>query len=441
MMSQTNRTSRLIDAIPFFYGWVILAVGTWGSVMMGPSQTFTFGLFIDSLVTELQLSRGTISLLYGLATLAAAFLLPLVGRAIDRYGARQVMLVVTLGFGLACMAMAGVQGFVTLLLALLVLRFLGFGAMHLTSTTLITQWFIRRRGLVMGLAGQSLALSLFIYPPLGEWLIAQFSWRGAWLAFGLLVWIIMLPLGWLFYRDKPELYGLYPDGDRPTRNTDQVAPAMPPAEIHWTLAEARRTRAFWVFAAALSVTSMITAGLVFHQTSLFVTRGLGREAAIGIFQVVAFASIGGNLLMGRLLDRFSPRFLLVALMMVLAFTLFLVQVMNTAMHGILYGICMGVCSGSFRIVDAVLWAKYFGRQHLGAIRGVTTLGATGGTALGAFPLGLSMDLLGSYGPALDGLIVITIIIGAIVWFTKQPQKTVRLSREAHGSLTTDISSH
>lgn len=102
------------------------------------------------------------------------------------------------------------------------------------------------------------------------------------------------------------------------------------------------------------------------------------------------------------------------------------------MHGILYGICMGICSGSFRVVDAVLWAKYFGRQHLGAIRGVTTLGATGGTALGAFPLGLSMDLLGSYGPALDGLIGITIIIAIIVWFTKRPLKEdLRLSGGYH----------
>jgi len=83
------RTSRLINAIPFFYGWVILAAGTWGSVMMGPSQTFTFGLFIDALVTDLHISRATISLLYGLATLGASFLLPLVGRSIDHYGARR----------------------------------------------------------------------------------------------------------------------------------------------------------------------------------------------------------------------------------------------------------------------------------------------------------------------------------------------------------------
>ncbi len=143
MTSQTIRSSRLINATPFFYGWVIVAVGTWGIVMMGPSQTFTFGLFIDSLVTDLHLSRATISLLYGLATLGASFLLPVVGRAIDHYGARRVMVATTFGFGLACMGMAGGQGIVTLLLGLLALRFLGFGAMHLVSTTLITQWFVR----------------------------------------------------------------------------------------------------------------------------------------------------------------------------------------------------------------------------------------------------------------------------------------------------------
>jgi hypothetical protein len=63
MSIHASRTSRLIRATPFFYGWVILGVGTWGSVMMGASQTFTFGLFIDALVTDLHLARATVSLL------------------------------------------------------------------------------------------------------------------------------------------------------------------------------------------------------------------------------------------------------------------------------------------------------------------------------------------------------------------------------------------
>lgn len=414
-------TSRVISAVPFYYGWAILLVGTLGSVMMGPSQTFTFGLFIDPLVQDLGISRATVSLLYGLATLGASSLLPFVGRAIDRFGARRVMLTVVVGFGVAGLGMANVQDIVTLLVGLLALRFLGFGAMNLTSSTMIAQWFVRRRGFVMGLAGQSLALSLFIYPPLGEWLIAQIGWRNAWIALGALSVLIMVPVSWFFYRDRPELYGLQPDGDSAALTTVGIQTAYGSHE-DWTLAEARRTGAFWVFAAALATTAMVTAGFVFHQTSLFETQGLGREAAVRVFQMVALSSIIGNLAMGQLLDRFSARYVLAGLLTILSLTILLVQVMYLPIHGLLYGILMGLCSGSFRVIDNVIWAKYFGRRYLGSIRGVTMFGAIGGTALGAYPLGLSYDHFGSYRPALNGLLAIAITIAILAFFIKRPQK-------------------
>lgn len=421
MNAQPITTSRVINAVPFFYGWAILLVGTLGSVMMGPSQTFTFGLFIDSLVTDLGISRANVSLFYGLATLGASSLLPFVGRAIDRYGARRVMLVVTLGFGLACVGMANVQGGITLLLGLLALRFLGFGAMNLTSSTLIAQWFVRRRGFVMGLAGQSLALSLFLYPPLGNWLIAGLGWRNAWIALGLLSVAVMGPVSWLFYRNRPEQYGLQPDGDSP-QPLEAQATHSSVGEEDWTLAEARRTAAFWVFAAALATTAMVTAGLVFHQTSIFEAQGLGRAAAVRVFQMIALASVGGNLAMGRLLDQYSARYILAGLLALLSTTIVLVQVMYLPIHGLFYGILMGLCSGSFRVIDNVIWAKYFGRRYLGSIRGVTMFGAIGGTALGAYPLGLSVDHFGSYSPALNGLLAIACAIALCAFFVKRPQK-------------------
>ncbi|MEZ4677825.1 MAG: MFS transporter [Caldilineaceae bacterium] len=419
MSAEAIRSSRVINATPFFYGWVVLAVGTLGSVMMGASQTFTFGLFIDHIVTDLAISRANLSLLYGLATLGASAMLPLVGRLIDRYGARRVMMIAVLGFGLATVGMANVRGLFTVLFGLLALRFMGFGAMHLTSSTLIAQWFVRRRGFVMGLAGQSLAISLFLYPPLGEFFIDQVGWRGAWIAFGALSVLVMVPVSWFFYRDRPEEYGLQPDGDAPLPQGSVSALIN---NEDWTLAEARRTAAFWLFAVALAVTSMSTAGLVFHQTSLFETQGLSREAAVRVFQVIAFASIAGNLLMGRLLDRYSARYTLAGLLGLLSTMLLLVQFMHTPLHGLLYGILMGVCSGSFRVFDAVIWAKYFGRRHLGSIRGVTMFGAIGGTALGAYPLGLSIDHFGSYGPALNGLLTLALCIAVGALFVTRPQK-------------------
>ncbi|HEX9926179.1 MAG TPA: MFS transporter, partial [Anaerolineae bacterium] len=274
------KSSRLIDATPFFYGWVILAVGTVSIIIMGPSQTFTVGIFTDYFITELNVTRANISLIYGLATLGGSLLLPITGKLVDRYGPRRMVLAAAVVLGLACVDMALVHGVVSIFIGFLTLRFAGFGSLQLVSNNVVAQWFIRRRGLVMGLAGQSLAVSLIVYPILAEYLINRFDWRSAYAVLGLLVWIIVLPLGWFFVKDKPELYGLLPDGDHET-----MSPGSRPYvyEENWTLEEARRTSAFWIFAAALATMTMLMAGLIFHQLSLFEQRGLSREAAILAF--------------------------------------------------------------------------------------------------------------------------------------------------------------
>ncbi len=179
------RQSRLIDRTPFFYGWIVLLAGSLGSVMMGPSQTFTISLFIDTFVTELSLSRATVSLLYGVATLGASAMLPITGRLVDRYGPRKMMVLISGAFVLSCASMSLVTGAASLLVALLILRFLGFGSMSLVSNNAIAQWFIRRRGAVMGLSGQALAVSLLLWPALTETLIQTFSWRSAWIGISL----------------------------------------------------------------------------------------------------------------------------------------------------------------------------------------------------------------------------------------------------------------
>ncbi len=251
------RTSRVIRQVPFFYGWVILVVGTLGIVMMGPSQTYTVSLFLDYFVADLGISRGWVSLIYGAATLGGSFLLPITGRLVDRYGTRRLIAVDSLLFGLALMALAWVSGPFSLFLGMLIVRFLGFGSMQLISNNVIAQWFVRRRGMVMGVAGQSLAISLLIFPALSNYLIESLGWRQAWVALGTLPLLIMLPVGWLFFRDRPELYGLTPDG--PGRDPEADAAALR-AEEQWTLDDARHTAVFWLFAIAFTLITMVTAG-------------------------------------------------------------------------------------------------------------------------------------------------------------------------------------
>lgn len=404
---------------PVFYGWVILAAGTIGSVMLGPSQTFTVGIFIDAFIADLGLSRSTISLIYGIATFTASLMLPITGTLFDRYGARRIIIMIALGLGCACLLIGAVQGAMTLFVGMLILRFSGFGSMQLVSNNVIALWFIRQRGLVMGIAGQSLGVSLLIYPSLGLYLSETFGWRLAWAILGLFVMTVMLPVGWLFFRDTPEQYGLLPDGDLDKHDTRST-----PVEINWTLQEARQTTVFWLFATALSTMTLLLAGLVFHQISLFDQRGLTETHAIHAFTMMALTSVIANLSMGRLLDRYSARWLLSGVMLLIIAALSLVQMMVLLWHALVYGVLLGLISGSFRVIDSVIWAKYFGRLHLGEIRGATMTVIVGATAFGPYLLGASFDYLGSYTPILTGMMMMPITICILAPFVNRPEKTV-----------------
>ncbi|MCC6453375.1 MAG: MFS transporter [Caldilineaceae bacterium] len=414
------RTSRMIRRTPFFYGWIILMAGMLGIVMMGPSQTFTISLFIDHFVQDLGISRSIVSLLYGVATLTASFLLPITGRLVDRYGTRRLIVVNALAFGLAIMLLSQLSGPWSLLGMMLVVRFLGFGSMQLISNNVIAQWFVRRRGLVMGLAGQSLTISLLIYPALSNWLIGELGWRMAWVTLGALALAVMLPAGWLFFRDRPELYGLLPDGRAPT--PAEVAAAG--KEEHWTLAEARRTPIFWLFAVACTVLSIITAGLVFHQTSLFEVHGVDGSLTVLCFQLQALFAIVGNLGIGYLFDHVPTRRLLALQMILLGAAIVQMQLLQSMLDVVIYSALMGLTTGSFRVMDATVWARYFGRLHLGSIRGATMIGTVGGTALGTFMLGLAYDLTGGYGYALNLLLTLPLLIAIASFIVKRPPTRV-----------------
>ncbi|MBI1293469.1 MFS transporter [bacterium] len=418
--AQSLRSSRVINATPFFYGWVVVAVGTLGSLMMGPSQTFTISIFVDHFVADLGIPRSTVSLLYGVATLAASFLLPLTGRLVDRFGPRQIMLFVSVGLGVAVASLSLVNSMLTLWIGLLALRFFGFGSMQLVANNAIAQWFVRRRGFVMGLYNQSLSISLVLFPWLAALLIGLVGWRQTWLFLGVAVVVIMLPVAFLFLRDRPELYGLEPDGD--VHDPGEVYTGLV-AEENWTLAEARGTHAFWVLAAAFATMTMILSTLAFHQVSLLSLRGLDQTAAVHTFQVVALASVFSNFAMGRLIDTISARLLIAVTLLMLVVLLGTVQWLHTVPQALFYGVLTGIASGGYRVLDSAVWPKYFGRRYLGSIKGVTLIGTLGGTAFGPYPLGLSLDMLGSYAPALNALMAIPLILSVVVYFgIKRPEK-------------------
>lgn len=419
-----QKVSPFVTQSPVFYGWVILVAGTLGMVWTSPGQTYAVSLFIEHFITELGLSRTLVSTLYMLGTLIGSLALPLVGRHIDRYGSRVMVVVITLALGLSCLYMSYIQNALMLGVGFIAIRLFGQGSLALVSQNVINRWWVRRRGMAMGISGVGMSLfGLGGFPVLLNWLIPEFGWRNTYVILGAVLLGGMLPLGWLLFRHQPEDYGLHPDGYvRPPKPGDVSVPDL--AEENWTPAEALRTGAFWVLALAVALVGMLLTGLFFHTISIFKSNGLSAEVAALAFVPVAVTSAVVTLISGVLIDRIPARFLTALMLWFLAASLWLAQAMPSPAWAVVYGLLLGATGGLMGALHGVVWAKYFGRTHLGSITGIATTVLIAGSALGPLPLGLARDIMGNYNTVLLIAALLPLILGLVSLFFGKPSRQV-----------------
>jgi MFS family permease len=406
-----------------FYGWVMLAVAATLMFASGPGQSHLFSVFITPISEDLGISRTSVSSAYAGATLAAAFGLPYVGRLVDRFGVRRVVLVIATLFGAAAIAFGQVAGVVTLALAFAALRFLGQGSLMLTSANLVAQWFSRKRGFALSLMALGFSASIAIHPPLAQWLIDQVGWREAWLWLGLITWALVLPPIALLIQNKPEDLGLAPDGAAadPRTATGPGARAAHAADVGLTVRQALRTPAFWIIALSFATFSMLVTGLFFHQVAIYNDRGISPQVASWLFSISALTMVLAMPVFGRMLDRFPTKPLFaVALLTMTAAMLALVLVRDVP-TAVVYSVVFGINNAAVHTHISYLWPRYFGRRFLGSIQGSAQTIAVVGASIGPIPLGAAYDLFGSYQGALLLLSILPVLCAVAVLFMRPPQ--------------------
>ncbi|HEX6383572.1 MAG TPA: MFS transporter [Anaerolineae bacterium] len=420
-MESSAQVSRLVNRSPVFYGWVIVGAGTLGFIMTSPGQTYAVSIFIEHFIGDLGISRSLVSTLYTAGTLVGSLALPVLGRLIDRKGPRLMVAVIASLFGLACIYMGFVTSAVTLGLGFLAIRMFGQGGLGLVSQYVINQWWVRRRGTIMGISGLGLALlGIGGFPTLINHLITGYGWRLTYPLLGGMVLLVMVPLGVTLFRNQPERFGLLPDGG-PSLPAGLVnEPSVP--EENWTPAEAMRTLAFWVVTLGVAAIAMLSTGLFFHMVSIFSDNNLSAAQAAYVYAPIAVTTAVVNLASGVLVDRISLRILLAIALLFQALSLWMAQSLDTVALAVIYGIVLGATSGLMRTVSSVAWATYFGRRYLGSISGTASTILIAGSALGPVPLGLARDVFGSYNLALQAFMFLPLLLGAASLFTGRPQK-------------------
>ncbi len=414
------RYSRLVRTSPIYYGWIILAVGTLGGIMNSPGQTYAFSVFIDHFITDLGLSRSLVSTLYTISTLSASFFLPFVGRQFDIRGARIMITLVSLLLGLACIYMGSVQNAIMLGIGFFLMRQLGQGSLSLISKNVINLWWVRRRGVIMGLSGIASTLMAGLFPYCINTLIPLYGWRITYIILGAILLLIMLPIGWIFIRNKPEDYGLQPDGytNIAVSNTTTSTTTL---ENNWDLSQALRTSSFWLLTAGLASMSMLNTGLTFHLFSIFKDNGLASNIAASVFVPIAATGALAQFISGLLIGRIPIRILLTIALIFQVVNLFMAPALNSLYLAYSFGACMGIQLGIEMLVASVVYANYFGRRHLGSIVGFASTLLVASSALGPMPIGIARDLLGNYTSVLYGLAIIPFFLAlACIFFCHPP---------------------
>ena len=403
-IASARRTAR---PHPHFSGWTMLGVGGLALLLSQTAQTPGLAVFVDPMLAEFGWSRSLISAAYTVATLVSAGAVFLAGRLIDRAGHRRVIVATTVAFVAGLLAMGSVTGSATFLLGLTLLRVSGASVLSLAARTLVSQWFVRRRGRAVSLINLGKMVGIALVPPANALLIAAVGWRDAWRVNALVVGLALVPAA-LLVRGRPAQIGQFPDGRRPEPE-DGTSAGAEGGEDAWTLGQARRTRAFWLLLSASAVPALLTNGLSFTQVSLFTAQGLSATVAATVFSVESVVAVPVTLLAGWLADRFGPRPVLAIGQAMLAAAMLWLTVTDSVATAMVYGVLRAVTAGTWVLATEVAWPAFFGNRYLGSILGFTYAVAFVGAALGPLPFGLVYDAFGRYDYALWGLMVLPLV--------------------------------
>ena len=271
----------LAKRLPFYYGWVVVISV---SIVGFAGVAFLFGvvgvLFIP-MSDELGWSRSVIPA----GQLTAAFLVlgiaPLVGRLVDKHGPRAVITAGSLVMMVCLIGLAWTNSIVMFL----VLFGIGASVHTATSQTVLAattaKWFVRRRGMASAVSGVGAPLGFVGLPLVALWAMDTWDWRAAWIAMGMLVFLMGVPTALLLLVRTPEDVGQRVDGDPPGEALQPAARAQRSAqtEVQWTASEVVRSVSFWMLLAALVSRGLAQGGVQIHLIPHLEDQGLSREVA------------------------------------------------------------------------------------------------------------------------------------------------------------------
>jgi predicted MFS family arabinose efflux permease len=406
----SNHSESASSAQEWRSGWTLVLAASMGfsffSILLAAS-----GLFMGPLTQEFGWSRTLLSSGPSIAVTVTAVLSPLFGILIDRYGSRRLVLPGLILTMLSIAAFSRANGSAVQWLVLWAV--FGIVAVSIKSTAwtaAVLGVFQRSRGLALGLTLSGTALAQAAVPPLGNWLIGAFGWRGA---------FVWLALGWGGITFLLCLLFFFDARDRlKAKSAQTIARVHAPVLTGLTPQQALRDSALWRVGISNFVVMLMTIGLSIHLFPILTEAGVSRTSAAWLTSLAGVAGFAGKLATGALLDRFKPNLIGgITLGVTAVVFLLLMKGVRSPTLIIVAMLVNGYAFGTKTQITGFLTASYGGMKHFGVIYGVMAALMALASGLGPMLAGFIYDHMGGYEPflligamgcALSGVLMLTL---------------------------------
>ncbi|MBT0670688.1 MFS transporter [Novosphingobium profundi] len=374
--------------IASLHGWLIVLVCLLG-ISTGPAAfgLSSLGLLSKPLAAHFGWSRTQISAAVSLMMLATALSMPFVGRLVDRFGARRILIPSIVLLAGCFAAVPFVTYYWQFMAAYLAMGTLAVGTNSVPYMRILATWFDRRRGLAIGIAGSGTGLGFAYVPLLTEALIRHWGWQGTYFGLAAVLLGITLPLAVLVLRESPA--GNPADPERPASSGTGLLPS-----------EAMKTRDFWILAGIFVGLAFVLYGLIPHLVPMLIDRGIPAGTAALIASVFGLAAFGGRLLIGCLIDKYDARRIALFFFSLSAGGLIILATSAPAPMLLVVALLLGGSLGAEVDMLAYLCSRYFGLRSFAQIFSLLFAAVMVAMGLGPLAFGIVFDTTGSYGAIL-----------------------------------------
>ncbi len=385
----------------FYYGWLIVFVMALAGLVQSSQGHPALGVFMKPITEHFGWSRGAYTSGMTIGTMLGGFIAIFIGPLVDRHGGRRILTAAAIVVCGSVILTSFVTAFWQFLALQIIARTVNMGIVVLVMQVTIPKWFVRKRGRAVAFGSVGNMMGNAGTPLFVQYFVSRFGWQTAAFVLGTSVMAVTLLPIWFILRRSPEDIGLFTDGDQEdpqevARRNAATSTRPARVEASMTVPQVLRHPSLYLLVTAFTLSSLVGSSINLHTIPYLSDKGLSAGLAVIVMGVFSSTGAIGALIMGFVVERYPARQVLSASFLLGALSYIILLNVNGPAIAFMWAGYAGIVRGGMGTLSQVIYADYYGRGSLGAIRGLTSPAQMGANSLGPLAAALAFDSSGGY---------------------------------------------